>query len=116
MREGNYEVSEGNGNVGTAVTFLLIGLGIGAATALLLAPKTGKQMRKDLRRGYKDARERISDLTDDARERVGEMRDRYGEVRETLRDRVEGVLDRGAEIVESVRDKADPVVKAMRRS
>ena len=98
MREGNYEVSEDDSNVGTAVTFLLIGLGIGAATALLLAPKTGKEMRKDLRRGYKDARERISDLTDDAR------------------DRVEDVLDRGAEIVEAVREKTDPVVKAMRRS
>ena len=75
MRVGKYEVSEGNNNVSTAVTFLLIGVGIGAATALLLAPKTGKQMRKDLRRGYDDAREKISDLSDDARE---SLRERVG--------------------------------------
>ena len=50
MREGNYESSDQGSQVGTAVTFLLIGLGIGAAAALLLAPKTGKQFRKDIRR------------------------------------------------------------------
>ncbi len=60
MQSGNYESSDSN--VGTAVTFLLIGLGIGAAVALLLAPKTGKQLRKDLRRGYADAVDRFEDL------------------------------------------------------
>ena len=47
MRIGKYESSEGTG--GTAVTFLLIGLGVGAALGLLLAPKSGRQLRKDLR-------------------------------------------------------------------
>src|SRR5579863_3968279 len=37
MRFGRYESSEGN-NVGTAVTFFLIGLGAGALVALALAP------------------------------------------------------------------------------
>ncbi|MGB7643256.1 MAG: YtxH domain-containing protein, partial [Terriglobales bacterium] len=50
MREGKYESS--GGGAGTAITFLLIGLGVGAAVGLLLAPKTGRQLRKDLRRGY----------------------------------------------------------------
>jgi gas vesicle protein len=40
MHIGRYESSR-DSNVGTAVTFLLIGLGAGALTALLLAPKTG---------------------------------------------------------------------------
>ena len=34
---------------------LKIGIGAGALVALLFAPKTGKQLRKDLRRGYDDA-------------------------------------------------------------
>ena len=50
MFEGKYESS--GGSAGTAITFLLIGLGVGAAVGLLLAPKTGRQLRKDLRRGY----------------------------------------------------------------
>jgi len=49
MTTGKYETSEG-GSVNIAITFLLIGLGAGALTALLLAPKTGKQMRRDIAR------------------------------------------------------------------
>jgi gas vesicle protein len=37
----------------TAVTFL-IGLGIGAATALLLAPKAGEELRGDIADGVND--------------------------------------------------------------
>ena len=38
--------------VGNAVKFLLIGMGIGAATALLLSPKSGNEIRRarELRR------------------------------------------------------------------
>ena len=63
MTTGKYETSEG-GSVNIAITFLLIGLGAGALTALLLAPKTGKQMRRDLQRGYKDARGTLEDWAD----------------------------------------------------
>ena len=59
MRIGNYESSESA--VGTAITFLLIGLGVGAGLGLLLAPKAGRQLRKDLRRSYDDALETVSD-------------------------------------------------------
>ena len=71
MRIGKYESSEGT--AGTAVTFLLIGLGVGAALGLLLAPKTGRQLRKDLRRSYDDALETASDWTDEARERFEDV-------------------------------------------
>src|SRR5579872_6980609 len=40
---------------GTAITFLLIGMGVGAVVALLYAPKTGDALRRDLRRKYKNA-------------------------------------------------------------
>jgi gas vesicle protein len=115
MSSGKYESSDGN-SIGTAVTFLLIGIGIGAATALLLAPKTGKQFRKDLKRGYGDARDRISDWSDDAREAVGDMRDRVSDLHETVRDKVSDAMDRGADIAEAVREKATPLGKVLRRS
>ena len=63
MRTGNYESSD-KSTAGTAVTFLLIGLGAGALVALLLAPKTGKQMRRDLRRKYDDVRETVEDFAE----------------------------------------------------
>jgi YtxH-like protein len=96
MREGNYEASE-QGRVGTAVTFLLIGLGAGTLIGLLFAPKPGKQMRKELRRKYEGARETIEDWKEDAKEAA------------------EDALERGAEIADDLRDRVTPLTKAMRR-
>jgi gas vesicle protein len=96
MRVGKYESSEGT--VGTAVTFLLIGLGVGAALGLLLAPKTGRQLRKDLRRSYDDALDTVSDWTDEAK------------------DRFEGAVEKGADLADEVRSKTKPLSDLLRRS
>ena len=96
MRIGKYESSEGT--VGTAVTFLLIGLGVGAALGLLLAPKSGRQLRKDLRESYNDALETASDWTDEAK------------------DRIEEVVEKGADIADELRPKPKPLRDFLRRS
>lgn len=103
MTTGRYESSESS-SVGTAITFLLIGLGAGALVGLLLAPKTGKQMRKDLRRGYEDARDSIGEWADDAKDR---MRD--------VGDRVRDAAARGAEIADDLRDKVEPLRRVINR-
>jgi gas vesicle protein len=103
MTTGRYESSEGS-NIGTAVTFLIIGLGAGALLGLLLAPKTGKQLRKDLRRGYEDARESFGEWADEAK-------DRAREVGERVRD----AAARGAEMAEDLRDKVEPLRRAINR-
>jgi gas vesicle protein len=95
MRSGNYEASD-RSSVGTAITFLLIGLGAGAAAALLFAPKAGKQFRKDLRRGYDDAVDRFQDFKEEARDRMDE------------------VLERGSDIADTLREKAAPLGRAIR--
>jgi gas vesicle protein len=104
MRSGRYESSEGS-NLGTAITFLLIGLGAGALTGLLLAPKTGKQLRRDLKRGYEDARETLDDWTEEAKDRVRDAK-----------ERVRDVADRGAEIAEGLREKVEPLRRVINRS
>ncbi len=96
MRYGKYESSE-RGNVGTAITFLLMGLGAGALAALLFAPKAGKQMRRDLRRRYEDARDTFDEWKDEAKEVAEEA------------------IERGTEIAEEVRDRVTPLTKAARR-
>lgn len=103
MTTGRYQSSDG-GNIGTAITFLMIGLGAGALIGLLLAPKTGKQLRRDLRRGYEDARESLGEWADDARERAREV----GE-------RVRDAAARGAEVAEDLRDKVEPLRRAINR-
>ena len=101
---GRYESSESS-QVGTAITFLLIGLGAGALAGLLLAPKTGKQMRRDLQRGYEDAKDNLGEWADEARDRVREA----GE-------RVRDAANRGAEIAENLREKVEPLRRAINRS
>ena len=103
MRFGRYESSEGN-HAGTAITFLLIGLGAGALAGLLLAPKTGKQFRRDLKRGYEDAKETLEDWTEEAKDRVKEAK-----------TRVRDVAERGADLAEELRDTAREKVEPLRR-
>ena len=87
MREGKYEASE-QGNLGTAVTFLLIGLGAGTVIGLLCAPKAGKHMRRELRRRYEGARDSIENWREEARGRAEDALERGAEFSEELRDRV----------------------------
>jgi gas vesicle protein len=103
MRSGSYESSDGI-HLGTAVTFFLIGLGAGALTALALAPKTGKQFRRDLKRGYDDAKDTLQDWTEEARDRVRDAK-----------ERVRDVAERGADLADDIREKVEPLRKVINR-
>ena len=95
MRMGRYESS---GNVGTSITFLLMGLGVGAAIGLLFAPKSGRQMRRDLRRSYEDALDTISEWSDEAKDRFDEA------------------VEKGADFANELREKTEPLTDLLRRS
>lgn len=94
MQEGTYERS---GNVGTAITFLLIGLGAGTVIGMLFAPKAGRQMRRDLRRGYESARETFDDW------------------KENARDFAEDVVERGSDFADDLRERVTPLTKQAKR-
>ena len=104
MRLGRYESSESS-NVGTAVTFLLIGLGAGALAGLLLAPKSGKLLRRDLKRGYDDAKDTLEDWAEDAKDHVRDAS-----------DRVRDVASRGADLASDLRERVEPLRRAITRS
>jgi gas vesicle protein len=94
FRFGDYEFSNRrNRSFTTALSFLAIGLGLGALAALLVTPKTGKQVRKDISRRYEDARDA-----------VGGFSDRAGDI-----------WDRRDEFAEAARRKVEPVTRAFRR-
>ncbi len=95
MRFGKYAASE---RTGTAVTFLLMGLGAGALIALLYAPKSGKQLRRDLRRKYDDAVDTFEDWKDEAKERA------------------EDALEIAEELRDAAREKVAPIAKAVKRA
>ncbi|HEY7099933.1 MAG TPA: YtxH domain-containing protein [Terriglobales bacterium] len=89
--------SEDRVSVGTAVSFLLFGLGAGVLLGMMYAPKVGKQFRKDLRRRLDDARDTLDDWKDQAM------------------DVAEDAMDRGSEMMDDLRERVEPLAKNLRR-
>jgi gas vesicle protein len=50
MRRSNEESAITTGNTFSGLTFLLIGVGIGLVTGFFLAPRSGEEMRQQIRR------------------------------------------------------------------
>jgi gas vesicle protein len=103
-RFGLFEGSDRGAQIGTALTFLFIGLGVGALSALLFAPQSGKQTRKQLRRRYEDALDTVEDWSDQAGDMLGKGVDYAKDAK-----------DRGAEYVSKAAEKVAPIAKAIRR-
>jgi len=91
---GDYRVSEASGKiVPSGLIFLLIGVGVGSLLAAMLTPKTGKQLRKGLRRGYEDARDTLEDWSNQA----------------------EDWIQRGSEWANSASSKVAPITRKLKR-
>ena len=73
---------------------LLAGVAAGAAVALLLAPKRGKEMREAIGGRTNDLRGRAADITDDLRGRAGDIRGRASDIRERAQRPISSVRDR----------------------
>ena len=74
VAEGEYE-SSGRSTVAIGLALLLIGFAAGAIAAALITPKTGKQMRRTLKRKLDDARDAMENLNDQAGDWVGKGSD-----------------------------------------
>ena len=70
--------------------FFITGAAVGAAAALLLAPKSGAQTRKDIRKFSKKTVDRLDDLQNGIREQISEGYDQvievFGNVKEYVED------------------------------
>ncbi len=101
-RFGDYQPSD-RSSVGLAITFLFIGLGAGALAALLFAPKTGKQMRRDLRRRYEDAREALEDFQEQAEDVIEKGAEWASSAREWATNATETAKERVAPFAKAVK-------------
>jgi gas vesicle protein len=54
------------------IGWFLAGLGLGAAVAILYAPKSGRETRKAIVTGVDDGREYLASLGRDARDQIGD--------------------------------------------
>jgi gas vesicle protein len=81
--------------------FFLTGAAIGAVAGLLLAPKSGVQTRRDLRRFSKKKIDQLDDLQADVREQIT---DRYEQVVEAFDNMKEYVGDGKTRLQKMVRN------------
>src|SRR5271167_3674723 len=91
VAEGEYEPSQRN-TAALGFALLLIGFAAGAIAAALMTPKTGKQMRRHLKRTADDLRERVEDWTEQAGdwvEKGSDIAGKAGEWAAQAKDRVE---------------------------
>jgi gas vesicle protein len=81
----------------------LAGLAIGAGLALLMAPESGAELRRDLKRGARKARRMARDLTREARAKAGDVVDDARAELEARLDDARGAIRRGRrEVVRAV--------------
>lgn len=88
----------------TALGYMIVGLCVGAVAGMLTAPKTGKQMRKDVGRRLDEARDIVESRLEEARDAMENLSKRTGEI-----------WERGEELAETARKKAEPVARFLRR-
>jgi hypothetical protein len=56
-------------NVGVSIAWLLTGIGIGAAAAVLLTPRSGRELRADIAEGFRNTVSGVSQRTKELRDR-----------------------------------------------
>lgn len=93
----------GNYNVRNGLVYFLIGGGIGAAAALLLAPKSGPELRHDIseaaHKGY-----------DETMEFAHRFRERYDDLYTTLREKADHAFEFATGKLSLVEDGIDETV------
>lgn len=86
LREPYVIVEKRSPGVGT----FLIGLALGAAVALLLAPQSGEETRSGIARRARRAQDAAQDFVEDVSDTVA---DKVKEVRASVEERIEATLD-----------------------
>jgi gas vesicle protein len=105
-----------NSSASEKLTFLLIGAGIGATLALLLAPKSGRELRGDIadytKRGLDAAGEQAKQLGTKAGEVYGTASQRVQDVYGTARDKVSQGADAVSEVAARQREQIQAAIEA----
>lgn len=92
--------SSNRSGVTLGLALLCLGLAAGAITALLMAPQTGRQLRRQLRRKYEDARDVVDDWGDQASDWI---------------ERGSDWAEKASDWADKAKSRVGPVRKAFRR-
>jgi len=84
-------------NVGSKVSFFLVGLGIGALVGILFAPKSGEETREYLTSKADEGREFAQKKARELRERAEDLLERSKEIMSRQKDAITNAVDAGKE-------------------
>jgi len=84
-------------NVGSKVSYFLVGLGVGALMGVLFAPKSGEDTREYLAKRADDGREFAQKKAKELRERADELSERGKDVASRKRESLSAAVDAGRE-------------------
>lgn len=84
-------------NVGSKVTYFLVGLGVGALVGVLFAPKSGEETRDYLSKRADEGKEFAQRKARELRERADELIERGKDVASKKRDSISAAVEAGRE-------------------
>jgi gas vesicle protein len=84
-------------NVGSKVSYFLVGLGVGALMGVLFAPKSGEETREYLSKRADDGREFAQKKARELRERADELIERGKDVATRKRESISAAVEAGRE-------------------
>ena len=84
-------------NVGSKVTYFIVGLGVGALLGVLFAPKAGEETRDFLTKKADEGKEFAQRKARELRERADELIERGKEVATRQKDSVSAAVEAGRE-------------------
>jgi gas vesicle protein len=84
-------------NVGSKVSFFLVGIGIGALLGVLFAPKSGDETREYLGKRADDGREFAQKKAKELRDRADELIEKGKDVASRKRDSLSAAVEAGRE-------------------
>ena len=84
-------------NVGSKVSFFMVGLGIGALIGILFAPKSGEETREYLSNKADEGREYAQRKARELRERAEDLLERSKEIMAKGKDNLASAVEAGKE-------------------
>jgi gas vesicle protein len=90
-------MDERNGNVVTGALLVLAGAILGAGAALLVAPQTGRQTRRDIARYARKTGRKLEGV-------AGEVADRVSELADAVEEKAEELLEKGKDLSSESRE------------
>ena len=93
-------------NVGSKISFFLVGLGIGALVGILFAPKSGEETREYLAQKADEGREYAQRKARELRERADDVIERGKGVAARQKESIAAAVDAGREAYQREKAKA----------